>query len=175
MRFTHCNKTVKRIKDKCTEWRKSVFLDAQTNDTVSSWFNDMEYDSVCGIPENISMLKAFSGASSCIVNEKKQYSITFKKKISDLAVLNSVKVSLRALTGGKSSAALVVSIDKGNSSLFRDIHYFSGDIVEENKWFDVLQSVRIPEINDDEAVLKVYVWNPSDTDAFVDDINIMIR
>ena len=168
-------KQIDEMQSKCKEWKRSVFLDGQTNDTVTSWFNDMEYDPVCGIPENISKLKAISGSSSCIVNDKHPYSITFKKRVSELPALNSVKVSLKALTEKESQAALVISIDRGNESLFRNVHYFSGDIMDENEWFEVLESVKIPEIKDDKAVLKVYVWNPSGTNTFVDDIRILIR
>lgn len=163
------------LQNKCTKWKKSFFYDALSNDTVTSLFNDMEYDTVCGIPENITALNAYSGLSSCIVNEKMPYSIAYKQNISELSVLNYVKVTFKVLTDRKSKTALVVSIDKGNKSLYRDVHYISEDVASENKWFEVMQSVKIPDINDKNAVLKVYVWNPSGTDAFVDDIKIIIR
>ena len=103
------------------------------------------------------------------------YSSTFKANLFDIPALHSIKVSLNVLTSVNSKAALVISIDRGNKSLFRDVYYFAGDAVAENEWFEVKKSVKITEIKDKEAVLKVYVWNPSGVDAFVDDIEVQIR
>ncbi len=166
---------ISELPDKCAEWKKSVFRDVQTNDTVTSYFNNIEYDSACDIPKNISSLKAYSGFSSCLVNDSLPYSSTFKANLVDIPTLHSVKVSLNVLTNVNSKAALVISIDRGNKSLFREVHFFAGDAVSENEWYEVTKSVKIPEVKDKEAVLKVYIWNPSGDDAFVDDIEVQIR
>jgi len=159
----------------CAEWDKTAFLDANTGDTVYHYLNDMEYDSICMIPRNISNIEAFSGDHSCLVNKNQEFSSTLKIDMVQVEIPKRIKVDFMALTEGAPQARMVISIDKNGNNLYREDLFLFDAIQQNGEWQNASKSFYLPELNKDKITLKIYLWNPETEDVFLDDFEVEIR
>lgn len=120
---------------------------------------------------------AHSGNYLAEVLPEQQYSITFRRYLSDLNNGKPIKnISAGAwvmLTQINSSGKFVLSIDE--PSTLKPIKYSSiklQDVIgEPGKWFFVQLKVEIPESNISNKLVSIYTINDGNFPVFVDDIS----
>ncbi len=113
------------------------------------------------------------------VSKVPQYSSTYQLALDSLE-LNSkgilISVNCRLLSNGQTDAKLVLSIENEEGN----IHYSSRDIdpliKSYSNWWDVpLESAISTEEIKSNAILKVYVWNESLNELYLDDLEVRIN
>jgi len=69
-------------------------------------------------------------------------------------------------------ARFVISIEDGDKKLFYKEYFLIEQLNENKKWSQFKKSVSLPLINNKNAVIKFYVWNPDTSNVYIDDLII---
>jgi len=69
-------------------------------------------------------------------------------------------------------ARFVISIEDGDKKLFYKEYFLIEQLNENKKWGKFKKSVSLPLINNKNAVIKFYVWNPDTSNVYIDDLII---
>ena len=119
----------------------------------------------------------FTGDRCSKVDSVYQYSYGIRKLVKEISPkpIKKIKVSVWVkLEDLNKKTTLVVSVSgKDDKSIFWTGHDINPVVKEANKWFKFEIEDLFPEIiESDSAVVGVYVWNPNNNVAYVDDFEI---
>lgn len=173
-----CN-SVKIIKEQkmenCDFWKTGIGINEQSGDSVMIYSTGMEPDPGCPLPHSIVTEKARTGLYSCKIYSEDQYSIGLFKTVGQLGRMRQINISAFVYYEPGSNAHLVVSVEKGSQSLFRNELILSEQLPTPNVWGEISLSAIIPADLPDDAEFKIYFWNPADMITFIDDCKIQLN
>jgi hypothetical protein len=159
----------------CSDWIKTTLYDGVSNDTVYHYLNDMEFDSICQIPANISDQQSFSGQYACLVNQKDEYSTTFKTVLNSDSKISRLKISFAAYHENALQARMVISLEHKGNNIFREDIFLKEVMAINDKWHTFSKILHLPKIKKENVELKVYLWNPGKENVFLDDFEVELR
>lgn len=151
--------------------RKPLFIDHQEFEIKGKWYND-----------TISLSKNFakSGNHSFKFDNHIEYSSTFGKKIS-LLIPASVKEAIINVSvfgylpiDQYSDAELVLSFESDEKTYNWNSARFNDFIKNNKQWKEVFMSCKIPDNFSPDDKVKIYVWNPSKKEFYIDSFKISI-
>lgn len=159
----------------CTEWLKTTFINEISHDSVYQYFNDMEFDSICELPINISNEKSYSGRYSCLVNTHQEYSRALRIDLDQNLKLRKLKIEFAAFQENAPEARLVISLEQNEKIFFRRTLFLYKIVPINNEWQNIAKEVLLPKISNDDVHLRVFLWNPGKENVYLDDFKIELR
>ena len=127
--------------------------------------------------ENFTNEKAHSGQKSCKINKNNLYSVTLEIPYNKLnsSFKNSIQYSMNVYADkANPDAYLIIEIHDskdGNKNLQKKL----SDFQLSQNWNSISHTFQIPDIYKDAELIKVFVYNPTETDVFIDDVNIIFE
>ncbi len=167
--------------------RKSVVLPLENKNSASvntdTLINEMFYEHLYTFEQledlkntqTIVTGKASSGNKSAQLDSKNEYSVTYEKKFSDITNYWNIRIincSIKLFTNENLKDILaILSIDGYNG---KNIDWQSQPIIgTKGKWKEINFSFTISDDKiKDNNVLKIYIWNKSKNNFFIDDLKI---
>jgi hypothetical protein len=117
----------------------------------------------------------FSGSSCIRIDRRHEFSPTFQSAYKQFSgdSLCYVEISLMAMrTDDDNDAALVVSLEWPSGQVYQYDSYPVGLLLDEkNTWQKINYSSIVSRMGEND-VMKIYVWNNSESPLFVDDLKI---
>lgn len=165
-------------------YKFEVYVFMKTNkpekiEEISSDLFDLEQENLA--LDNIAPIiseKAFSGSRACKLSKKAEYSVTVKKKLSEIPqntkrINFSIKIS-DPLNNTKDALAVLIIDDLSGKNLFwagKSIVLDSENVNKEWKNFETQYKVNIGSYPSS-STIKIYVWNKSKKEFYIDDLKI---
>lgn len=144
--------------------------------STNTYAHDMEKNRNW-LGENFTSERAKSGNYSCKINQKNLYSVTLEMpyyKLND-AYKHAITYSMNVLASDSNfDASMIIEIQNskhGNKNL---IYPFTPQEVNQT-WNSITHRFEIPEIYRDSELIKIFVYNPSSTDVYIDDVSIIFE
>ncbi len=150
-------------------------------DTLS--FDSFDFETYNPLLQNVESIipaKAFSGENLCKLSSGTEYSVTVKKRISDIPK-NTLKIEFNSkildIANNSKDARIVLSVndDKDKNLFWSEVPLLSKSINNVNtKWKNVSAEF-ILNLNSfpPNAYLKLYVWNKFKKEFYLDDFEII--
>lgn len=143
--------------------------------TDSEAFFDLESEGGLGNYFSVVEGSALSGKRMSLVNREVEFGVLFEKKISEIQNYKSIRridysFSVRAEKNVQNVKA-VLSVDFNNESKL----WTGKDIVvtKVGAWETITVNFPVDlSIFDPESVVKIYIWNPEDSEFYVDDLRV---
>ncbi len=159
---------------KYSRWEKRLLQNRFYFDTIIEYRNSMEFDLVSLLPQGVTSKHSKSGRNSFLINSGNQYSSTLnipwnKNKSNDIVVLFSV------FQEKPNMARLAISIEDSKEPLFRKDYFLNEQLNKNKEWDQFKKSISLPAINNKNAILKIYVWNPDTSNVYIDDLTIRFQ
>ncbi len=147
----------------------------ETTDSVEIYKTSFEYPENCPAYQGITDKIKYTGNHSFRINEANQFELGLIKPKHDL-LKNKKNINVAAYVNVEegNDGWLIVSVEKGPLTLFRNNIYLKESIKVYNKWQKITLSSLIPDDVPDDAVVKIYFWNPGKKNIFVDDFSIQV-
>ncbi|HTA27551.1 MAG TPA: hypothetical protein VK809_07180, partial [Bacteroidia bacterium] len=136
--------------------------------------NDFEHNT-WGYNDNISTNFAQSGTHSAFVDQQHQYSPALVLKASELPQAKPLYIYVKVwvyMPDFNNDAEIVASLqdDKGACLLWRT-RFLQGFVFERNLWTQAYALIKLPELNNPDDVLKVYVLNTKNI-VYIDNMEV---
>ena len=148
-------------------------------DTLSSEFFDFESNNPLLLnTESIVSTKSFSGKNSCKLTSKSEFSVTYKKLISDIPKgTKKIEFNCKVLSTDNNTkdSRIVLSVDdkNGKNLLWSGVNSLPQNINNSSNWQNVSASFVITTNSfPSDANLKLYVWNEFKKEFNLDDFKI---
>ncbi|MGD0712184.1 MAG: hypothetical protein ABR968_13505 [Bacteroidales bacterium] len=117
-----------------------------------------------------------TGDCSSKVDSAHQFSYGFCKLANEISAdpIKKVKVSVWVkLTDLVKKTVLVLSVDsKNKKSIFWEGRDVNPVVNETQKWYKFSTEFKLPNFENEGAKISIYIWNPHNNIAFVDDFEI---
>jgi len=142
---------------------------------ISRVENDFETDVGWANRHTLTNEKAFSGNYSSKINASQPYSPAFEANLQDYTMDTANLMILHAMVFCedtiKETRFIADFLKNGESKSYQP--FYISDRVEPNVWSKVEYILEIPELENKNTLIKVYLWNPSEEETvFVDDFCI---
>lgn len=127
--------------------------------------------------EHFTTEKAKSGSKSCKINTNNLYSTTLEIPYNKLGedYKGIIDYSMQILAANANfNTSLIIEMHhskQGNKNL---VYTLSPEEIT-NQWTDLSHRFTIPKEYFDSELIKVFVYNPSSTDIYIDDVNIIFE
>jgi len=149
-------------------------------DTISSDFFDFETNNPLLLNfESIIPAKAFSGEKVCKISMETQYSITVKKRISDIPE-NTLKIEFNCkildIDNNSKDASIVLSVndDKDKNLFWVESPLLLDSMDNSSTTWRSVSAKFVLNLNSfpQDAYVKMYVWNKLKKEFYLDDFKI---
>ena len=160
-------------------WYPNDYIDVKyTNTYQTEFFNDCDKGLIWGQIQTYTKEVAFSGTQSSVTNMKYNFSITFEYpvKIIPDSLKNIINIDFQYYqTSLNHDAKLVVEASGKNISYFWYGMDLKPEMKDVNKWIHYQKNFTIPDSIRQADLIKIYVYNPSNTNIYIDDLHIKFK
>ncbi|MDD2964808.1 MAG: hypothetical protein PHQ65_09270 [Bacteroidales bacterium] len=169
----------RNVADAIKKWRPSEYEDFQPVDLYQTHFyNDCDHKMVWGQMQTITDEFAHSGIFSSQTGNGNDYSITLEYPLNLIpdSLVNTISVDFWMMQRNTNhDAKLVIQAEGDDFSGFWQgipvLPYMSAN----DRWFPFHFEMTIPDSIRNASMLKVYLYNPSKSKVFIDDLKIEIN
>lgn len=121
---------------------------------------------------------AHSGGMVSVIDSTTEYSLTLNKQLNELVNGLPKEINVSAwvrYTNMNAKASLVLSIEKDGKVGIYEVVDISKTIKEPNRWYLISKKVKVKSNISTDNLMKVYVWNNSKEEIWVDDIKVDVK
>jgi hypothetical protein len=104
----------------------------------------------------------------------REYSPVFHQSWKKIPEGDMICASANVFMKKDSDATLVVSIESKGEAIQWQGMKLNRMLDSNNKWQTVYLNFPFPRVSDDHAEVKMYVWNPSGSDFYLDDMTFRV-
>ena len=140
----------------------------QDFDNLYWWSNDQW---------NLTSEKAHSGDFSARTDSLNEFSQTFAMDYDYALAKKCSAIQVSAwicVTNMNAKAGLVVSVESAKGAAAYESVDIKNFITAPNQWDEVAATLKLPEKAPEGSKIKVYLWSPSKTKIFLDDVTIKL-
>ncbi len=159
---------------KCDVFECFAGIDSN-KDTVDVYKTSFEKKEGCKDVSETSSEIYFDGKYSLKLNKNNEYSIGITKPILELDTKKTIIISSFIFCKEGNTSHLVVSVEKENQTLFREELFIPEKIKEIEVWKEISMKSILPNNLPKDAILKIYFWNPSENNFYVDNLSIILQ
>lgn len=144
----------------------------------SVYFNDMESEKNWGQKQTLTQQQAYSGNTSSLTNKSNQYSVTLEQPLKSIPVklLKKIEISAQLFAEGyNDDTQFVIEIIKGGQNVYWKGFKLNSLGLKNNKWQEVTINDYVPDVAYHSDIVKVYLWNPSSSNVYLDDFKIEFK
>jgi hypothetical protein len=160
--------------ENCDVFKKFLGIDSD-KDSVSIYETSFEKNAMCAASCCITEEKFYDGMASLVINEKNQFSPGITKAIKQIYPQAIINVKAYVNCEKDNAGRVVVSVEKGTATLFRNELYIPDRIKNMNVWEEVNMKAVLPNDLPEDAIVKVYFWNPAKPNLFIDGVKIFFN
>lgn len=164
----------KNKNEKCDDFEYFAGIDSN-KDTVDVYKTTFEKKEECKDIAGTSSEIYFDGKYSLKLNKNNEYSIGITKPIVELGTKRTINISSFIFCKEGNTSHLVVSVEKENQTLFREELFIPEKIKKIEVWKEINMKSILPNNLPKDAILKIYFWNPSENNFYVDKLNIILQ
>lgn len=154
------------------------YVEVKYNQTKQSeFFNSCEGDLPWGQMQTLTSEKSYSGRKSSKTGVKEPYSLTFEYPISNIRDSSEqVSINMQIFQNDLNhNASIAIEISGNNMKNL----YFALPIKDLSKknlqWDEINYTYILPEEFNKRTLIKVYIFNPSNTSIYVDDFKLTFK
>jgi hypothetical protein len=151
-----------------------VYLPEQAITVKKTFFNDMEKDNGWINAGTMSPQKYFSGSRSSCVNAESPYSAGILEKLKPLVSSGNAIIQVSAQVfceANLSRASLVFDIGTSGKSICY-VPFYLSSYERPGRWTTIETATYLPVQIPDDAVVKIYFYNPEKGIMYIDDMKI---
>ncbi len=168
-----------KVANSIKQWYPNDYVDVTYNDTYQTeFFNDCDKGIIWGQTQTYTKEIAYSGKQSSVTNSTYNFSITFEYplKIIPDSLKNEVNIDFRYYQQSLNhNAKLVVEASGKTFSYFWYGMDLKPEMKDVNRWLYCKKSFIIPDSIRNADIVKIYVYNPSNTNIYIDDLHIKFK
>ncbi len=161
-------------KSKDALWHLQIGIHDETKDTILVYSTDMEFDVTDNQGAFFSSDKSTSGKYSNRIDNNFPYSVGFETPMVQITEIQIINIDANILAKTYNDARLVISIEKNMEAFFRREIFINKFVKDEDSWSKVSFTVLLPFERKVGTSLKVYFWNPSSEEVYIDDFSIAL-
>jgi len=160
--------------ENCGVWEKTL-VSTFYNDTLVSYFNDMENDQDCELLRNRVSSPVYQGKYAGIVIDSLEYCSPLILPIQEVDTVNTIDISLMANMGNFNDARIVCSIEGTRKPVFMTSYDLKNSIKNSDAWEKVSTTIKLPDKRGENTELRVYIWNPNPDPVYIDNVEICFK
>ena len=147
----------------------------KTNDEVDVYKVSCENLDSCAMRIYITDKIKYSGKYSFQTNDKNQFALGIVKPVSEmLKTKRNVKFSAYLNIENGNDGWAVIAVQQNDDFIFLKNIPLREMVPTANQWQKINMNALLPDNLPNDAVVKIYFWNPSQKNIFVDDFTIQI-
>jgi hypothetical protein len=149
---------------------RGINSDGDATDVYKASFEKEADCTIFGLTEE----KSAEGRYSLLINKQNEYSPGVMKKIAELDAKKMLSVSAKIFNEKDAKGDLVIAVEKDGQALFRNDFRMDETSARCDKWYEMNVEAFLPDNLPADAELKIYFWNPTAGNMFIDKVEVLI-